>query len=79
MKEYVIKLEEEEKSIINSDGGEEMTEVACALKIWRDLSKVNSQYAEDKFIKKLLEKILEVEFNGVENIPTPDYYAEKNE
>ena len=72
MKEYKIKLSEE-KTLVASDG--ELTdEIGLTLQVWQDLNKIGSSAKEDILIKKILEQILEKEFNKVEDIPIPDYY-----
>tara|TARA_Y100000310_G_scaffold271763_1_gene286397 strand:- start:1005 stop:1226 length:222 start_codon:yes stop_codon:yes gene_type:complete len=72
MKEYTIELSEEKKFIASD--GDLTSEIGISLQIWQDLVKMNPSHQEDILVKKILEQILEKEFNGVGNIPTPEYY-----
>jgi hypothetical protein len=73
MKEYTIQLNEE-KTLIASDGTA-VNEAGLVLQIWQDLNKMKPTHQEDILIKKILEQILEKEFNKEEGgIPMPDYY-----
>ena len=77
MKEYNIELNQEKE--LTSSSGESINETEMALQIWQDLNRLlqtpETPHQEDVFIKKVLEQILEKEFNGVKNIPVPDFYT----
>lgn len=75
MKEYTIKLSEE-RNLIASDG-DKVSEIGVTLQIWQDLTKMKVTHQEDVLIKKILEQILEKEFNGIGEIPMPKYYNER--
>ena len=82
MKEYKIELNEE-KSLISSTK-EPINEIDMALQIWQDLKAMDKKgfmEPEDVFVRKVLEQILEKEFNSIEEIPMPSYYdwADKKE
>ena len=74
MKEYTIKLQEEK--IYKSSDGENASEIEMLLQIWQDLNRMSQTtflQQEDTIIKKVLEQILEKEYDS--NIPVPDYYT----
>ena len=75
MKEYKIELSEE-KNLISSTK-EKASEIDMILQIWQDLKGMDKKgfmEPEDVLIRKVLEQILEKEFNSVEEIPMPSYY-----
>ena len=74
MKEYTIKLQEEK--IYKSSDGEDANEIDMLLQVWQDLNRMSQTtflQQEDTIIKKVLEQILEKEYDS--NIPVPDYYT----
>jgi hypothetical protein len=77
MKEYNVKLNEE--MTLTASDGEKTHEIGMCLQIWQDLNKLDSTNEEDILIKNILEQILEKEFNGVGNIPVPNYYNEQQD
>ena len=73
---YTIELRED--NYLNNSEGDECNEVTMILQIWQDLHRISKKdvlHQEDALIKKVLEQILEKEFNGVGNIPVPEYYT----
>ena len=76
MKEYTIKLDTE-NTFIASDG-DDVKEIGLVLQIWQDLKKMDPTHQEDILIKKILEQILEKEFNSIEEIPMPIYYERQD-
>ena len=73
---YTIELRED--NYLNNSEGDECNEVTMILQIWQDLHRISKKdvlHQEDALIKKVLEQILEKEFNGVDNIPMPDCYT----
>jgi len=75
MKDYKITLSTDKT--LKSVDGVDASEVDLALQVWQDLNKLSQVgflQVEDALVKKMLEQILEIEFNGVSNIPVPDYY-----
>jgi len=75
MNEYNIKLDTELN--YRCVDGTPASEEEILLQIWQDLKRINSNHTEDKVIKSLLEQIMIKKYNGVENIPFPEYYEEK--
>ena len=74
MKEYTKKLKEEK--IYKSSDGEDANEIDMLLQVWQDLNRMSQTtflQQEDTIIKKVLEQILEKEYDS--NIPVPDYYT----
>ncbi|MAF25046.1 hypothetical protein CL634_05660 [bacterium] len=72
MKEYKIELSEDKT--LTSSTNEKINEIVMILQIWQDLNKLSLDNQEDILIKKILEQILEKEFNELGGIPIPDYY-----
>tara|TARA_B100000959_G_C14828175_1_gene560713 strand:+ start:665 stop:916 length:252 start_codon:yes stop_codon:yes gene_type:complete len=73
---YTIELSEE-AYLENSDGNK-VTEMGMLVQIWNDLKRISETgilHQEDALIKKILEQILDKEFNGLENVPVPDFYT----
>jgi hypothetical protein len=60
MKKYTIEVEEKDRGI--SVDGVMTSEVECALKVWQDLRKLNSENQEDQLIENILCQILQAEF-----------------
>lgn len=80
MKDYKITLSTDKA--LKSVDGVDASEVDLALQVWQDLNKLSQVgflQVEDALVKKMLEQILEIEFNGVSNIPVPDYYDREEE
>ena len=74
MKENSIKLQEQK--IYKSSDGEDANEIDMLLQVWQDLNRMSQTtflQQEDTIIKKVLEQILEKEYDS--NIPVPDYYT----
>ena len=78
MREYKIELESEAHLIGSTD--EKTSELGIVLQVYQDLHHLSSKgflNVEDAVIKKVLEQILEIEFNGINEIPKPEYYKEE--
>lgn len=76
MKEYTIQLSEKKNLLSASE--EKVNEIGLTLQIWQDLNRMSQTgflHPEDELVKKVLEQILEKEFNKVEDIPMPDCYT----
>ena len=77
MKEYTIKINTE-KDLENSEN-KKCSELDLVLQVYQDLTRLSQKSFlshEDNLIKKVLEQILETEFNKVEDIPVPEYYKD---
>jgi len=76
MKEYNIKLSEELDLLSSSE--EKINEISMTLQIWQDLKVMDKKgfmEPEDLLVRKILEQILEKEFNSKEEIPMPKHYS----
>tara|TARA_Y100000310_G_scaffold275650_1_gene292289 strand:+ start:212 stop:466 length:255 start_codon:yes stop_codon:yes gene_type:complete len=76
MKEYKIELEEDK--IYTDSMDNDASEIDLCLQVWQDLNRLSGTAnlrPEDSLIKKILEQILEKEFNSIGEIPIPDFYT----
>tara|TARA_Y100001938_G_scaffold136759_1_gene200038 strand:+ start:563 stop:829 length:267 start_codon:yes stop_codon:yes gene_type:complete len=74
MKEFNIKLSEEKEYTDSMENP--ASEIDLVLQVWQDLrrlSETSDLAQEDLLIKKVLEQILEVEYD--KDIPVPDFYT----
>ena len=74
MKKYTVSLSKEKDT--EDSMGNKASEIDLALQVWQDLNRMSqtSNLAnEDILIKKVLEQILEIEYD--KNIPVPDFYT----
>ena len=72
---YTIELSKD--VYLENSSGDKVTEMGMLVQVWNDLKRVSETsilHQEDALIKKILEQILEKEFNKVEDIPVQDYY-----
>ena len=74
MKKYTVNLSEEKEYTDSMENP--ASEIDLVLQVWQDLrrlSETSDLAQEDLLIKKVLEQILEKEYDS--NIPVPDYYT----
>jgi len=76
MKEYKIELDTELQYA--TVDGTPASEEEIILQVWQDLKRLGSDQKEDKIIRNLLEQIMVQKYNGLDNVPYPDYYEEKD-
>ena len=74
MKKYAVNLSEEKEYTDSMENP--ASEIDLVLQVWQDLrrlSETSDLAQEDLLIKKVLEQILEVEYD--KDIPVPDFYT----
>lgn len=74
MKKYTVNLSEEKEYTDSMENP--ASEIDLVLQVWQDLrrlSETSDLAQEDLLIKKVLEQILEVEYD--KDIPVPDFYT----